>query len=100
MKFSIRDLLWLTVVVALVLGWVVDHWQRPTTSRIKAMLRRSGYAYGKDHRNNIEQYMSSDGGKVITAWECKDFQNPAFSDSDDDAESPNSSEPNPNPPKP
>ncbi|MBC7853208.1 MAG: hypothetical protein IAF94_07210 [Pirellulaceae bacterium] len=25
MKFSIRDLLWLTVVVALTLGWVLDH---------------------------------------------------------------------------
>ena len=25
MKFTIRDLLWLTVMVALVLGWWIDH---------------------------------------------------------------------------
>jgi hypothetical protein len=27
MKFSIRDLLWLTLVVALTVGWYVDHRQ-------------------------------------------------------------------------
>jgi hypothetical protein len=28
MKFSIRDLLLVTVIVALAVGWGVDHWQR------------------------------------------------------------------------
>ena len=27
MKFSIRDLLLVTVIVALVLGWAIDHWR-------------------------------------------------------------------------
>jgi hypothetical protein len=27
MRFSIRDLMWLTTVVALTLGWVVTRWQ-------------------------------------------------------------------------
>lgn len=27
MKFSIRDLMWFTVVVALVLGWGLEHWR-------------------------------------------------------------------------
>ena len=28
MKFSIRDLLLVTVIVALVLGWAFDHWRQ------------------------------------------------------------------------
>jgi hypothetical protein len=26
-RFTIRDLLWLMVVVAVALGWLLDHWQ-------------------------------------------------------------------------
>ena len=26
-RFSIRDILWLTVVVALIAGWALDHWR-------------------------------------------------------------------------
>ncbi len=33
MKFSIRDLVLLTVIVALVLGWVIDHWRVSHESR-------------------------------------------------------------------
>ena len=41
MKFSIRDLLWLTVVVALGLGWWVDHRQ---------IVRESIYDRERDER--------------------------------------------------
>ena len=31
LRFTIRDLLWLTLVVAIVLGWAIDHWRKPGT---------------------------------------------------------------------
>ena len=33
MKFSIRDLLWLTVVIALTVAWWLDHWRQGAENR-------------------------------------------------------------------
>jgi len=30
LRFTIRDLLWLTLVVALAVGWSIDHWRKPS----------------------------------------------------------------------
>ena len=38
MKFSLRDLLLVTVIVALAVGWLVDHWRQATT---EAAIRQS-----------------------------------------------------------
>jgi len=34
-RFTIRDLLWLTLVVALALRWSVDHWRRIPVTRYR-----------------------------------------------------------------
>jgi hypothetical protein len=42
MKFSIRDLMWLTVVVALVMGWGMDHWrQSPELKKAKEIAHQA-----------------------------------------------------------
>jgi hypothetical protein len=81
---------WITVVVALVLGWSVDHWQPVTTSRIKAMLLRGGY-HMEDGDGDILNYMTTDGGLSVTVWEFSDDQGLYW---------PYSQAPAPNPPKP
>ena len=91
MKFSIRDLLLVTVIVALVLGWWVDHWQPVTTSRIKAILLRGGW-HMEDGDGDISSYMTTDGGTTVTVWEFSDDQG-LYTLS-------NSQAPAPNPPKP
>lgn len=35
MRFSIRDVLWLTVVAGLSIGWAIDHWRLDERARIK-----------------------------------------------------------------
>lgn len=47
MKFTIRDLFLVTVIVALAVGWAVDHWQYSSADRellreIKEERRRIG----------------------------------------------------------
>lgn len=73
LTFSIRDLFWVTIVVALGLAWSVDHWQPVTTSRIKAMLLRGGY-HATDGDGDILEYMTTDGGPTISVWEFSDEQ--------------------------
>ena len=73
MTFSIRDLFWLTVVVALGLAWWVDRSQPVTTSRIKAMLQRGGWTV-EDGGGHITEYMTTDGGPTVTVWEFSDDQ--------------------------
>jgi len=38
-RFTIRDVLWLTVVVALGLGWVLDHWSSRKAVNAERYLR-------------------------------------------------------------
>jgi hypothetical protein len=47
MRFSIRDLMFVTVIVALAVGWAIDHWQysagdRDLLRQIKEEHRKSG----------------------------------------------------------
>ena len=84
MKYSIRDLLWLMVVVALGLGWWIDHWQQNAKTQavqhslfleeqshrwLQARMKVDGYKFGRNEN----------GQRTI--------------------QSPNSSAPAPNPPK-
>ncbi len=73
MKFTIRDLLLVTVIVTLAMGWAVDHWQPVTTARVKAMLLRGGY-YATDGDGDVQAYMTTDGGPTVTVWEFSDDQ--------------------------
>jgi len=49
MKFSIRDLLLVTVIVALAVGWGLDHWrQRQRMQNVGGYLTHFARAYGRD----------------------------------------------------
>jgi hypothetical protein len=77
MKFSIRDLLLVTVIVALVLGWGVDHWrQAERYNRLEFTVKHF----------SVIQWDSR--GEVMVSDE---YPNPPR---------PKSSAPAPNPPKP
>ncbi len=39
MRFSIRDLLWLTALAAILSAWAVDHWRQE--ARIQQVIERS-----------------------------------------------------------
>lgn len=73
-RFTIRDVLWLTALVAMGVGWSLDHWQPVTTTRIKAMLRRGGAAVSKDGGGKINSYMTKEG-IIVTVWEFSDDDN-------------------------
>jgi hypothetical protein len=59
-RFTIRDLLWLTLVVALCLGWSVDHWRKPggryrlveTESELRIIDNETGNYWEKDDRDH------------------------------------------------
>jgi hypothetical protein len=65
MKFTIRDLLWLTVVVALAAGWWIDH------SRVDARYQRVRSAY-----RELTAWMS--GGEWVRLGGGKSGDFPAF----------------------
>jgi hypothetical protein len=69
-RFTIRDMLWLTALVAVLAGWGIDHWQPVTTARVKAMLQRGGF-YAQDGGGRIVQYMTKDG-ITVTVWSFSD----------------------------
>jgi len=60
MKFSIRDLLLVTVIVALGLGWLVDGWQR--TIREETLKNAKNLAERKFFL--LEGIVERNGGKV------------------------------------
>jgi len=60
MKFSIRDLLLVTVIVALGLGWLVDSWQR--TTREDALKKASDMAEKKF--SVLESIVERNGAQV------------------------------------
>ena len=61
MKFTIRDLFLVTVIVALVLGWLVDSWQR--TIR-EASLKKANEMAEKKF-SVLETIVERNGAKVI-----------------------------------
>jgi hypothetical protein len=60
MKFSIRDLLLVTVIVALLLGWLVDSWQR--TNREDSLKKANDMAEKKF--SVLETIVERNGAKV------------------------------------
>ena len=62
MKFSIRDLLLVTVIVALVLGWWVDHRQKSAKARA---VQNSLFLEEQSHRW-LQARMEVDGYKFVT----------------------------------
>ena len=60
MKFSIRDLFLVTVIVAVVLGWLVDSWQR--TIREDALKKANEMAEKKF--SVLETIVERNGAKV------------------------------------
>ena len=61
MKFSIRDLMWLTVVVALVLGWWVDH----ALTTINWRIEKSSY----DAQRSVMEREVEFGRKENARWD-------------------------------
>ncbi|MBC7856547.1 MAG: hypothetical protein IAF94_24210 [Pirellulaceae bacterium] len=53
-RFSIRDLLWLTALVALSVGWAIDYW-RPTNPYLKAEFKNEA----------MEEKLRIEGFKVV-----------------------------------
>ena len=91
MRFSIRDLLLVTVIVALSVGWVVDHW------RIEEEKRRLERSEAQWHAvaNSLADAMNEQGWKV----EIGDDANGSSWKMESPAALPNSSAPAPKPPK-
>ena len=56
LHFSLRDLFWLTLVVALAMGWSIDHWRKPsgryrlveTESELRIIDNETGNYWRKD----------------------------------------------------
>jgi hypothetical protein len=78
MKFSIRDLFLVTVIVALVLGWWVDHWKlshelvtankwRNVTGALERVLEDLGYkSRWYPETGDIKVQSQREGGKTYT----------------------------------
>jgi hypothetical protein len=112
MKFSIRDLLWFTVVVALALGWSVDRWQMVAVFRRleRRIASEQGGAQNKrDTITALERKLDS----VQPGWRrpvkgdphgyilSHDNDGPVVETFEDFGDGlPNSQAPAPNPPKP
>jgi hypothetical protein len=52
-RFTIRDVLWLTVVVALAVGWSLDHWK--PVHRMSERLRARREAQWRDDIDRKEE---------------------------------------------
>jgi hypothetical protein len=56
--FTIRDLLWLTLVVALIAAWSIDHWRKPS-GRYRLVETKSELKIFDDKTNAI--WIKDDG---------------------------------------
>jgi hypothetical protein len=63
LHFTIRDLLWLTAVVALALGWWLDH-QRIESSRYMQIIQDHGRTLLQND-NTGEQWENQNGNWVL-----------------------------------
>jgi hypothetical protein len=52
LRFAIRDLLWLTLVVGLIAAWSIDHWTKPS-GRYRLVETKSGLEIFDDKTNTI-----------------------------------------------
>jgi hypothetical protein len=69
LRFSIRDLLWLTRVVALIAAWSIDHWAKPS-GRYRLVETKSGLEIFDDKTNTIwikegDHWSTIGGGRKI-----------------------------------
>jgi hypothetical protein len=93
MKFSIRDLLLVTMIVALAVGWWVDHWQ--WAIKFEPLIKAQKEA---DERfTTLRDMIESDGSKV--GWRSDKGELRMWIDFPEPRPVPNSSAPAPNPPK-
>jgi hypothetical protein len=82
MKFTIRDLLWLTVVVALGVAWYVDHRRADVLADKVKVLRESlmgVFTLYRDEKFGPEHHMSMslEDGEIIRARESRNSSGPA-----------------------
>ena len=61
MKFTIRDLLLVTVIVALAVGWTIDHRRQANSAEAREELHWENFRLLMDHRNAGEFHIDSDG---------------------------------------
>ena len=57
MRFSIRDIFWMTALVAMALGWGLDAWRRDWTTK-SAQMRKDYYNLMSDLARSEAQKMS------------------------------------------
>ena len=78
MRFSIRDLLLVTVIVALAVGWAIDHWQSSPNKRklkeLETMLERGGWEISWDPSGKTLIKREEIEGPIINAKEFSDFR--------------------------
>jgi hypothetical protein len=74
LRFSIRDLLWLMLVVAVALGWFVREWQL----REKADLAINDARFWRGGAGALELHLETDQGVIVTwdmdKWEARVFK--------------------------
>ena len=63
-RFSIRELMLLTLVVALFVGWAIDHW-RTMDSHLKAMIKSEIKSEAMETKLKIEGYEVVQDGKRV-----------------------------------
>ena len=73
LRFSIRDLLWLTLVVAMGLGWGIREWQRDDSKwqnafhSLEYAINLEGYRVEADFDSSstVKLYKRNEGGREI-----------------------------------
>jgi hypothetical protein len=88
MKFSIRDLFWLTAVVALAVGWWADHWLRAV--KVEPLIKAQKEAEAR--YTGLRETLESGGYKVLLEQNGEELKIAVLP--------PTSQAPAPNPPKP
>ncbi len=68
-RFTIRDVLWLTAVAALGVGWGTDHWSMGRREASKFLdsswVVCEAYVFGKPERGAVGWWIVVDGGRIV-----------------------------------